>query len=85
MELKIQITDHSDELRYKAERQINIMVEQLVNERMKTIDFDAVIAKRVEYLVDNSKYVANHVIKNLVQQKIARELAKSILNPDKTK
>lgn len=81
MDVRIQITDSDNELKFNIERQLHIQLEKLVLEKLKTIDFDSLIEKRVDYLIDRSKYVSDSIIRNLVQQRIAKEITKDILNP----
>lgn len=80
MEVRIQITDAEHEIKYKAERELNRLVEKHVTEVLKNIDFAPLIFKRIEYLIDKSKYVSDSVIRNLVQQKIAREINEKVIS-----
>lgn len=75
-----QISDHDSEIRNRIEREVNRIVQEKVAERVKTIDFDSLISKRIEYLIDKSKYVSDHVIRNLVQQRIAKEITSQVVN-----
>lgn len=80
MDIRIQITDNDNEIKYKVERILNTQLEQIVKEKLLTIDIDKLIIDKVNSLVDRSKYVSDDIIRNLVQQKIARELTDKILN-----
>lgn len=56
MEIRIQIADSDYEIRNKAERKLNEQLEKLVLEKFQTIDFDKLIEKRIDFLIDRSKY-----------------------------
>ncbi len=79
MDIRIQITDSDNELKYKIEKQLSVQLEKLVIEKMNTINLDELIQKRVEYIIDRSNYVSDNIIRNLVQQKIAREIKDKII------
>lgn len=79
MEIRIKIGDIESEIKSSVEKQLNAQIEKCVIDKFKSMDIDELIIKRIEYLIDRSKYVTDSVIRNLVQQKIARELSKDIL------
>jgi hypothetical protein len=80
MEMNIVISD------YKFEREVkNLITDKIdkeINQKLqdilKTINVEDLIQKRIDYFVDKSKYVSNDIIRNLVQQKIAREITDKV-------
>jgi hypothetical protein len=80
MEMNIVISD------YKFEREVkNLITDKIdkeINQKLqdilKTINVEDLIQKRIDYFVDKSKYVNNDIIRNLVQQKIAREITDKV-------
>lgn len=80
MDIRIQITDSDYELKNMVERAIYQKLEILVLKKFQDIDFDSLINKRIDTLIDRSKYLSDGIIRNLVQQKIAREITNKILD-----
>ena len=79
MDIRIQITDTDAELKFNIERKLNEQLEKLVIEKFNTMNFDIIIEKRIDYLIDRSKYLSDSILRNLVQQKIAKEITKQVI------
>lgn len=79
MEVKVVISDHSNDLKYTVERELNNQLNIIIREKLKDIDFNSMIEKQVNYLVNKSQYVSDHIIRNLVQQRIAKEITRELM------
>lgn len=79
MDVRIQITDEG-EIKRRVEQQITSQLEAVIKQKLTEIDLDKLILDRVNYLIDRSKYVSDDIIRNLVQQRIAKELTGKIIN-----
>lgn len=79
MEVKVVISDYSNDLKYTIERELNNQLSIIVKEKIKEIDFKSIIEKQVIYLVNKSQYVSDNIIRNLVQQRIAKEITKELI------
>lgn len=79
MEVKVVISDYSNDLKYTIERELNNQLSIIVKEKIKEIDFKSMIEKQVTYLVNKSQYVSDNIIRNLVQQRIAKEITKELI------
>lgn len=73
MEIKVELSDNY-EIKRKMEERLNAELGKLVEAKLKELDVEGIIIRRINQLVANSKYLTDNVIRNLVQQKIAREL-----------
>lgn len=81
MDITINITDNSFNLKLAIENEIRSQIAKQVKEKLQTVDFDTVIKQSVEFLITKSKYVSEDVIRNLVQQRIAKQITIDILTP----
>lgn len=79
MDLIVRVGNIEDEIKYKAERILNAEIEKIVKERLSNLDINDIVLKRVDYLIDRSKYVSDSVIRNLVQQRVAKEITKEVI------
>lgn len=81
MDITINITDTNFNLKLAIENEIRSQVAKQVTEKLQTVDFDTIIKQSVEFLITKSKYVSEDVIRNLVQQRIAKQITVNILTP----
>lgn len=79
MEVKVVISDYSNDLKYTVERELNNQLNIIIREKLKDINFTSMIEKQVNYLVNKSQYVSDSIIRNLVQQRIAKEITKELI------
>lgn len=81
MDITINITDTNFNLKLAVENEIRSQVAKQVKEKLNIVDFDTIIKQSIEFLITKSKYVSEDVIRNLVQQRIAKQLTIEILTP----
>lgn len=80
--MKVTLDIADSEFIRQVTQEINKKVDILYREKIKKIDLNKIIENRVNYLISQSQYVSDHIIRNLVQQKIAREIANKIIKSD---
>lgn len=76
MEIRVQISDKdiTTDINNIIHEQVKNGVIMLVSDKLKSLNLDDIIYKIVEKRVLESKYLNLDVIRNLVQQKIARDI-----------
>lgn len=81
MEVKLSDVFNSS-IKYELERRVNMEVEKHVIEHLSKIDMNKLINDNVTRTIEKSKYVTESIVRNFVQQKIARELAEKIFKDE---
>lgn len=79
MNIQVNIPDISDEIKRQVRLKTIEYADRIITEELSKINVNEVIIKRIDFLVNKSQYVSDHIIRNLVQQKIAREIKDKIL------
>lgn len=79
MDIRVEINGLSNDIKLLARQRLNAQIDKLVLEKLGEMDLDKLIEERVTYLIDRSKYVSDNVIRNLVQQRIAKEITIKLL------
>jgi FixJ family two-component response regulator len=87
MHIHVTINDFDNEVKSIVNDLLKQKIEKTFQEVVQKIDIEQIINERIKTLIDKSKYVSDSIIRNLVQQKIARELSdkvfKELLAEDK--
>lgn len=84
MNVKVEISDvFSSDIKYELQRRVNMEVEKHVIAHLAKIDMDKLISDNITRTIEKSKYITESVVRNFVQQKIARELAEKVFKDDK--
>lgn len=79
MNIQVSIPDISDDIKRQVRVKTIEAVDKILTEEFSKLDINDIVIKRIEFLINKSQYVSEHIIRNLVQQKIARELKDKIL------
>ncbi len=79
MDIRVEINGLSNDIKLLARQRLNAQIDKLVLEKLGEMNLDKLIEERVTYLIDRSKYVSDSVIRNLVQQRIAKEITIKLL------
>lgn len=82
MEITVKITDFNEEILKDLKVRLGFELNRIIAERIKTIDIDKIIHDTVEYRISNNMYVSDKMIKDFVQEKIARILKEKIDEPN---
>jgi hypothetical protein len=84
MNIEIKITDNFlSSFKYEIEAKVKQEVDKYITDTLSKIDFTKIVNDRITYNLDKSKYISEGVIRNFVQQKIARELTDKVFKYDK--
>jgi len=81
MQVEVKLSLGSNyEIKEEMNRLINNQVKTIVDARIKEIDVDRLIELAIRDEINRSKYVTDNVIRNLVQQRIAKEITIKIMD-----
>mgnify|MGYP001167364892 CR=1 FL=1 len=81
MQVEVKLSLGSNyEIKEEINRLINNQVKTIVDARIKEIDVDRLIELAIRDEINRSKYVTDNVIRNLVQQRIAKEITIKIMD-----
>lgn len=84
MQVKIEISDaFTSDIKYELQRKVNMEVEKHVIAHLAKIDMNKLISDNITHTIEKSKYITDNVVRNFVQQKIAKELAEKVFKDDK--
>lgn len=75
----VNITINESDLKTHISTEISKVVSEKVDKLLNSIDINDLIIKVINSKIDRSQYVSDNIIRNFVQQKIAKELANSVL------
>jgi len=81
MKISIEIAkgEIEQEVQTLLTQKIDFEINRVLQDVLRKTNIEELIIERVNYLVDKTKYVSNDVVKNLVQQKIARVITDIII------